>query len=247
MKRNSRRAVFQIWLFALWAAVSCGGCGPKYEPISLEEGTQAAGGSGLSESKKEEEKKETVLGEGTDGESRAVQAQETAKSPMETESTEPVGNSESETSQPDGVLPGEEPMEALSDGDTFYQQCGMTREEAEHGRTSFIEDVMNDSRDAVAARISYPRTVTVASGSYEVQDAVSFLAFYDEIFTDAFKMELDRQAEQELFCSDGMISFGDGMVWFFPSDSGSSMGISSIDNRNGCTVRYGGGQGVTGG
>ncbi|MCI9362293.1 MAG: hypothetical protein HFG65_15455 [Hungatella sp.] len=247
MKRNNRKAAFWIWLFALWAVISCGGCGPKYEPISLEEGTQAAGKSGLSESKKEEEKKEAGLGEETDGENRTVQAQETEKSPMETESTEPLGNSESETSQPEGMLSVEETTEALSDEDMFYQQCGMTREEAEHGRTSFIEDVMNDSRDAVAARISYPRTVTVASGSYEVQDAVSFLAYYDEIFTDAFKAELDRQAEQELFCSDGMISFGDGLVWFFPSDSGNSMGISSIDNRNGCTVRYGGEQGVTGG
>lgn len=245
MKKNNRRAVF--WIFALWAVISCGGCGPKYEPISLEEGTQAAGRSGLSESKKEEEKKEVVLGEEADGENRSVQAQEPAKSPVEAESTESVENSESETTQPDEALSEEETTEALSDEDMFYQQCGMIWEEAEHGRTSFIEDVMNDSRDAVAARISYPRTVTVASGSYEVQDAVSFLAYYDEIFTDAFKMELDRQAEQELFCSDGMISFGDGMVWFFPSDSGSSMGISSIDNRAGCTVRYGGEQGVTGG
>lgn len=245
MKRNNMRAVF--WSFAFWAVISCGGCGPKYEPISLEEGTQAAGRSSLSESKKEEEKKEVVLGEEADGENRSIQAQEPAKSPVEAESTVSVEHSESETSQPDEVLSEEETTEALSDEDMFYQQCGMTREEAEHGRTSFIEDVMNDSRDAVAARISYPRTVTVASGSYEVQDAVSFLAYYDEIFTDAFKMELDRQAEQELFCSDGMISFGDGMVWFFPSDSGSSMGVSSIDNRNGCTVRYGGGQGVTGG
>lgn len=237
MKRKThKRVVSWLWIFALWAVLFCGGCGPKYEPISLDNSSEP----------KKEEKKSVVLGEETKEESTAIQEEETTDRSIDTESMESVEN-ESETSQLEELVSSEAVTESLSEDDMFYQQCGMSREEAEHGRTSFIEDVMNDSKDAVAARISYPRTVTVASGSYEVQDAVGFLAYYDEIFTEAFKMKLDSQAEQELFCSDGMISFGEGQIWFFPSDSGSTMGISSIDNQNGGTVRYGGEPGVTGG
>ena len=244
-RKRHRKAVSWIWILALWAAISCGGCGPKYEPISLEEGPQTSGRSSVSESKKEEEKKNVILGGETKEGNSTVQEKDILSDSMGTESTELTEN-ESETSQTEELL-SSEAVESVSEDELFYQQCGMSREEAEYGRTSFIEDVMNDSKDAVAARISYPRTVTVASGSYEVQDAVSFLAYYDEIFTEAFKMELDRQAEQELFCRDGMISFGEGMIWFFPSDSGSTMGISTINNPDGSSVRYGGEPGVTSG
>lgn len=237
MDRKHRRAKALIWTAVLWAVISCGGCGPKYEPVSLDKGTQAAPKGDASQTKEEKEKKETAPEQ--EEKDRAAEERETKNDATKPESTAVAESGETESSESEEVPSSEEAAETLSPDDMFYQQCGMSREEAEHGRISFIEDVMNDSRDAVAARISYPRTVTVASGSYQVQDAVSFLAYYDEIFTDAFKMELDRQAEQELFCSDGMISFGDGLVWFFPSDSGTSMGIGTINGLDGCSVRYG--------
>lgn len=246
MNRRHERPVSRIWILALLTIICCGGCGRKYEPISLDKAPQAAEQGRAAESEEKEEDK--IPGEEDVKEStvsREERDKETEGSIAET--TEAVENGETETSQTDEELSGEETSQSFPSEDMFYQQSGMTREEAEHGRTSFIEDVMNDSKEAVAARITYPRTVTVASGSYEVQDAAGFLAYYDEIFTDEFKAELDRQAEEELFCDNGMISFGEGLVWFFPSDVGSSMEISSINNMNGCTVRYEGESGVTGG
>ena len=73
-----------------------------------------------------------------------------------------------------------------------------------------------------------------------MQDAAGFLTYYDEIFTESFKTKLDQEAEQELFCSDGMISFGTGMIWFFPSSNGSGLEISTVNGLDGCSVRYGG-------
>ena len=75
--------------------------------------------------------------------------------------------------------------------------------------------------------------------SYSLQDAAGFLTYYDEIFTESFKTKLDQEAEQELFCSDGMISFGTGMIWFFPSSNGSGLEISTVNGLDGCSVRYG--------
>ena len=250
MKKMYRKTAACMWLSAVLAvAACCGGCGAKYEPISLDETTGAAGRSNSLPSQPEQEKETAARMEGTGEENHGTQAddfKETSEGLGDGETTGVGGLDESETGLQD-ELPGSETEESISADDMFYQQCGMSREEAEHGRISFIEDVMNDSREAIASRIAYPRTVTVSSGSYEVQDAVGFLAYYDEIFSEAFKAELDAQAEQELFCQDGMISFGEGLIWFYPSDSGSNMSVSSINNKNGCSVSYGGEQGVTAG
>lgn len=241
MRKTFRKNLWSIWcVFALSATV-CMSCGPKYEPISLEgSSSRTVREENKSETGQKEQQEqtleETTIKQDRSEQTTAFQA-DTLEAPEDgstealgTEETEPVKNSAIGDSQTDGYE---------GTDDAFYQQCGMSREEAESDRIGFIEDVMNENKDAVAARIMYPRTVTVAAGTFEVQDAAGFMAYYDEIFTEPFKAQLDQEAEQELFCQNGMVSFGSGLVWFFPSGSGGSMDISSINGLDGCSVRYG--------
>lgn len=238
MKKTYRKSPWNIWcVFALSAAV-CMSCGPKYEPISLEGSSSRAT---REETKSETGQKEQTLAETTAKQDRAEQTTTSAADTLEeleSDSIEAMGPEETETVETSAIGISETDGNGETN-DAFYQQCGMSREEAESDRIGFIEDVMNENKEAVAARIMYPRTVTVAAGTFEVQDAAGFMAYYDEIFTESFKAQLDQEAEQELFCQNGMVSFGSGLIWFFPSGSGGSMDISSINGLDGCSVRYG--------
>ena len=223
----------------LLVSLICVSCGPKYEPISIDGSVENV--KKETEARGEQGEKRTVVRTETEGEEDlnrqegtfADQVGENEKaSDFESIGTETESEVEPETEQSIAA--------SVATGDDFFQQCGMEKEEAESGRLGFIEDVMNDNKEAVAARIVYPRVVTVSAGSFEVQDAAGFLTYYDEIFTESFKTKLDQEAEQELFCSDGMISFGTGMIWFFPSSNGSGLEISTVNGLDGCSVRYGG-------
>lgn len=223
----------------LLVSLFCVSCGPKYEPISMNGGSESA--KKETEAGAKQGEKRTVVRTETEDEEDLNGQEETFESQIgENGETNTLENAGTEAAESAAMTEMESSIAvSVESGDDFFQQCGMERDEAENGRLGFIEDVMNDNKEAVAARIVYPRVVTVASGSFEVQDAAGFLTYYDEIFTESFKAQLDQEAEQELFCSDGMISFGTGMVWFFPSSNGSGLEISTVNGLDGCSVRYG--------
>lgn len=244
MKKTYKKAMVRIWCMLLVSAAICMGCGPKYEPIPIDggPGSQATKGRTAAENGVEGKRKEAWTEAAVEAEGKK-QAEPSADDSQAVAASGSMG--ETQEIETDALWeetiesPGAEGAAVTGDA-AFYQQCGMPIEEADRGRLGLIEDVMNENKEAVAARIVYPRVVTVASGTFEVQDAQEFMAYYDEIFTEAFKMELDKQAEQELFCRDGMISFGTGLIWFFPSSNGSGMEISAINGLGGNSLRYGG-------
>lgn len=101
-----------------------------------------------------------------------------------------------------------------------------------------------EDKEAVADRFVYPKNITVSSGTFEVKGADELLPYYDEIFSETFKQNLDMEAEEELFCHNGMISFGSGLIWFGPVYGEESAAIIAINGADGCRVGYGGAPGV---
>lgn len=217
-------------------------CGRKYEPIVLNQESQGTEKESSGEQEKSENRIQVETKEGT-GVSGGSSNQKNGPEGRET-FVESTGTSDQEESEPADTEESGEPGEAAAeDGtseDAFYQQCGMLREEAETYRIGIIEDVMSENKEAVAARFVYPRTVTVSSGTFEVNNAEEFLACYDEIFSETFKQSLDAEAEEELFCNNGMISFGNGLIWFGIVSGADSAAITAVNGMDGCGVKAGG-------
>lgn len=216
-------------------------CGGKYEPIVLNQGPQGTEKDSSGE-QENHEKRIQVETQGDVSASNELSAQKTESANKEAVE-ESAGTSNQEDSS-SAVMDTKEPEDMTAEAgtleDNFYQQCGMLREEAETYRIGIIEDVMSENKDAVAARFVYPKTVTVSSGTFEVKSAEEFLSYYDEIFTETFKQNLDMEAEQELFCHNGMISFGSGLIWFSPVYGEESVAIITINGTDGSSVRNGG-------
>lgn len=218
-------------------------CGRKYEPIVLNQESRGTEKESSGEQENLEKRIQVETKEAADV-SGGSSSQKNGSADQE-EFTESTGTSNQDDSEPADMEESEEP--AAEDGtleDAFYQQSGMLREEAETYRIGIIEDVMSENKEAVAARFVYPRTVTVSSGTFEVKNAEEFLACYDEIFSETFKQSLDAEAEEELFCNNGMISFGTGLIWFGMVSGKDSAVITAVNGTDGCSVRAGGTAGV---
>ena len=216
-------------------------CGGKYEPIVLNQESRGTEKESSGEQEKSENRIQVETKEDA-GVSNELfdQKKESANKEAVAENS---GTSNQEESSSAAADTEESEDAAAEDGaldDNFYQQCGMLREEAETYRIGIIEDVMSENKDAVAARFVYPKIVTVSSGTFEVKSADEFLSYYDEIFSETFKQNLDMEAEQELFCHNGMISFGSGLIWFGPVYGEESAAIITINGTDGSSVRNGG-------
>lgn len=117
----------------------------------------------------------------------------------------------------------------------FYNQSGVERAEAEETIEQFLWYLENDNREAVAAMIAWPRLVSVPSEEYLVETAEDFLACYDRIFLEDFIKKL-LEADHAAFCHDGLISFGNGEIWFYADYQGEGLKISTVNGPDGCSV-----------
>ena len=127
-----------------------------------------------------------------------------------------------------------------ADAEAFFNQSGMSKEEAAAFVSTFLEAVKADNREAVAGMIRYPRQVKTPAGEAQVAGAEEFLAYYDEIFTPDFRKKLEETPATDLFCKDGLIGLGDGSVWFYPATVEDDMSITSVNVSADRYVRYGG-------
>jgi len=171
-------------------------------------------------------------------------------------------NSETESSGSEGAAPEADPAlqpdagqqisgdsalaadSASGDDAMFLANTGMSKEEASSFISGFLEAVKADDRSAVAAMIAYPRAVKTPSYEGTVASAEEFLSHYDEIFTEEFKQKLGGVSASDVFYRNGMISVGDGCLWFNPATAEADMCVSTINAAADRYVRYGGPQGV---
>ncbi len=134
--------------------------------------------------------------------------------------------------------------EALAESDDFFRQSGMMREEAGAYVKTFVGAVTSGDRESAAAMISYPRSVKTPSWEGTVNSAEEFLAYYDEIFTSDFRKKLEQTSGDDLFCRNGLISSGDGSLWFYPATESDDMSVCTVNAAEDRYVRYGGPSGV---
>lgn len=134
--------------------------------------------------------------------------------------------------------------EAPADSDTFFQQSGMKLEEASAYVKTFVGAVTSGDREAAAAMITYPRTVKTPAWEGTVNSPEEFLVHYEDIFTSDFRSRLEQADLDDLFCSNGMISFGEGSLWFYPATESQDMSVSTVNAAEDRYVRYGGPAGV---
>lgn len=128
--------------------------------------------------------------------------------------------------------------------DDFFLQSGMSREEAAVYVKTFVSAVVSGDRESAAAMISYPRNVKTPAWEGAVNSPEEFLTYYDDIFTTEFKERLENAALDDLFCQDGMISFGEGSLWFYPATETADMSVCTVNVAEDRYVRYGGPAGV---
>ena len=120
----------------------------------------------------------------------------------------------------------------------------MGKEEASAFVGRFLDAVQAGDQSAVAAMITYPRMVKTPSYEGTVASAEEFLSHYDEIFTEEFKQRLKDVSPSDVFYRNGLISVGDGSLWFYPATAEADMSVGTINAAQDRYVRYDGPQGV---
>lgn len=130
------------------------------------------------------------------------------------------------------------------DDEMFRMNTGMGKEEASAFVGRFLEAVQAGDQSAVASMITYPRMVKTPSYEGTVADAEEFLSHYDEIFTEEFKQKLKDVSPSDVFYRNGLISVGDGSLWFYPATAEADMSVGTINAAQDRYVRYDGPQGV---
>jgi len=130
----------------------------------------------------------------------------------------------------------EEPEEESTEAAENLPLAEVTEEEAAAGVASFMELLKAGDKKTIAEMVRFPSTVTVPSGEHEVNSAEEFLPYYDELFTEEFiKAVLD--ADQEVFVHDGLISFGEGQIWFFAPSADVPLQIIAVNGPDGSSLR----------
>lgn len=119
------------------------------------------------------------------------------------------------------------------ESDPLYQQTGLLLVNAEEYVRNLCLYLREDDRESVASLLTYPREVTVSTGTYTVQSASEFLPYYDELITADLEAILTALESEELFSNDGMIGAGNGLIWFAKLDD-ESVRIFTIQNNHGC-------------
>lgn len=141
----------------------------------------------------------------------------------------------------DAALPADS---ASGDDEMFRMNTGMGKEEASAFVGRFLDAVQAGDQSAVAAMITYPRMVKTPSYEGPVAGAEEFLTHYDEIFTEEFKQRLKDVSPSDVFYRNGLISVGDGSLWFYPATAEADMSVGTINAAQDRYVRYDGPQGV---
>ena len=211
---------------AVLAAAQLSACG-RYAEIETAGQTTAASGA-------ETTAEQSAAGE-SDSQSAAGETEETAAQDGAERVTAGIPVESGSTEQP--ASQGE-------DAQAFFEQSGMSKEEAAAFVKTFLEAVKADNREAVAGMITYPRKVKTPAGEGTAGSAEEFLAYYDEIFTAQFREKLGAVSASDLFCKDGLIGLGDGSVWFYPATVEDDMGVSTVNVSEDRYVRYDGPSGV---
>lgn len=137
-----------------------------------------------------------------------------------------------------------EVLAEVSETDGFFRQSGMKKEEAAAFVKTFADAVASGERESAAAMISYPRKVKTPAWEGTVSSPEEFLTYYDDIFTADFRNQLENASLDDLFCRNGLISFGDGSLWFYPATETEDMSVCTVNAANDRYVRYDGPSGV---
>ena len=78
---------------------------------------------------------------------------------------------------------------------------------------AFQQAVANGDRQAVAALVEYPISVSIDGKPSKVKDAQAFVAAYDKIMSQAIAKAIIGQEYADLFVNDQGVMFGSGEAW----------------------------------
>ena len=231
MKMNRKAAAVMA---AVMAVSQLAGCG-RYETIetgTAKEASKEPGGADR-EGVKVDSETESSGSEGaaaSGGELAAGETNQAAPQPEDALVSGAVPEADPALQQDAGQqISGDSALSADSasgDDAMFLANTGMSKEEASSFVSGFLEAVKTPSYEGTVA------------------GAEEFLSHYDEIFTEEFKQKLGSVSASDLFYRNGMISVGDGCLWFNPATVESDMCVSTINAAADRYVRYGGPQGV---
>jgi hypothetical protein len=68
-------------------------------------------------------------------------------------------------------------------------------------------------RQAVAAMVDYPITVSIGGKDVKIKSGKDFVSHYDHIFSDKIVTAVEKQTYAALFANDQGIMVGDGEIW----------------------------------
>lgn len=99
--------------------------------------------------------------------------------------------------------------------DNMEAVVGFSEEQARTFMTRFVQAVTNDNREQAAAMIAYPKIIKQAEQEINISGPAELLEYYDEIFTDSFKIRLNELVNQdeEMFWNYRGAMLGNGELW----------------------------------
>lgn len=125
----------------------------------------------------------------------------------------------------------------------MYEVTGINQDEATTLMQEFADAVQEDRREDVLEMIRFPRKVMIPGHTVIVNSPEEFLPYYDEIFTEEFKAQLDVDVSENLNCNYMGVWLGDGEVWMM--QSGNRLYVESVNVASDRSIRYPGETGIT--
>jgi hypothetical protein len=79
--------------------------------------------------------------------------------------------------------------------------------------TDLKRAVSAGDRQAVAAMVDYPITVSIGGKDLKIKSGKDFVSHYDHIFSDKIVTAVEKQTYAALFANDQGLMIGDGEIW----------------------------------
>ena len=79
--------------------------------------------------------------------------------------------------------------------------------------TDLKKAVSAGDKNAVAAMVHYPITVSVGGKDVKIKSGKDFVSHYDHVFSDKIVAAIEKETYAALFANDQGIMIGDGEVW----------------------------------
>jgi hypothetical protein len=79
--------------------------------------------------------------------------------------------------------------------------------------TDLKKAVSASDKNAVAAMVHYPITVSIGGKDVKIKSGKDFVSHYDHVFSDKIVTAIEKQNYAALFANDQGIMIGDGEVW----------------------------------